>query len=130
MNFDQDWKYLFTSFNGRINRAPFWAGVVVLFGVSVVLSILSSVLSMIFAPLGMLVSLVTLVMIYPAVALYAKRWHDRSKSGYWTFISLVPLLGLLYMIYELGIQEGVPEANQYGKNPLVGSLAAAHPAAF
>ena len=25
-----DWKYLFTSFDGRINRAKFWAGVGVL----------------------------------------------------------------------------------------------------
>ena len=124
MNFDQDWKYLFTSFDGRINRAPFWAGVLVLIGANVVLAIIGSVLGMIFGPLSYLASIGSLILIYPAVALYAKRWHDQAKSGWWTLVALVPLLGALYTIYMLGIKEGEPEANQYGQNPLGGTVAA------
>ena len=124
MNFDQDWKYLFTSFDGRINRAPFWAGVLVLIGANVVLAIIGSVLGMIFGPLSYLATVGSLVLIYPAVALYAKRWHDQAKSGWWTLVALVPLLGALYTIYMLGIKEGEPEANQYGQNPLGGTVAA------
>ena len=124
MKFDLDWNYLFTSFDGRINRQPFWTGVVVLIGANIVFAIIGSILSMIFAPLGYLATIASLVMIYPAVALYAKRWHDRSKSGWWTLVALIPLLGAIYMIYELGFQEGVPEANEYGQNPL-GNTAAA-----
>ena len=33
-----DFKYLFTSFDGRINRAKWWAGVVILAIISIVLS--------------------------------------------------------------------------------------------
>lgn len=124
MNFDLDWKYLFTSFEGRINRQPFWTGVIVLIVVNVIISIITNILGSIFGPLSFLGVIASLVMIYPAAALYAKRWHDRSKSGWWTLIMLVPLLGLLYAIYEIGIQEGVPEDNQYGANPL-GRTAAA-----
>jgi uncharacterized membrane protein YhaH (DUF805 family) len=124
MNFDQDWKYLFTSFDGRINRAPFWAGVLVLIGANVALAIIGSVLGMIYGPLSYLASIGSLVLIYPAVALYAKRWHDQAKSGWWTLIALVPLLGAIYTIYMLGIKEGEPEANQYGQNPLGGTVAA------
>jgi uncharacterized membrane protein YhaH (DUF805 family) len=124
MNFDQDWKYLFTSFDGRINRAPFWAGVLVLIGANVALAIIGSVLGMIFAPLSYLASIGSLILIYPAVALYAKRWHDQAKSGWWTLIALVPVLGAIYTIYMLGIKEGEPEANQYGQNPLGGTVAA------
>ena len=124
MNFDQDWKYLFTSFDGRINRAPFWAGVLVLIGANVVLAIIGSVLGMIFGPLSYLASIGSLILIYPAVALYAKRWHDQAKSGWWTLVALVPLLGAIYTIYMLGIKEGEPEANQYGQNPLGGTVAA------
>ena len=123
MNFDQDWKYLFTSFDGRINREPFWAGVLVLIGANIVLAILGSILGMIFGPLQYLASIGSLVLIYPAVALYAKRWHDQAKSGWWTLIALVPLLGAIYMIYMLGIKEGEPAANQYGQNPLGGTVA-------
>jgi uncharacterized membrane protein YhaH (DUF805 family) len=124
MNFDQDWKYLFTSFDGRINREPFWAGVLVLIGANVVLAIIGSILGMIFGPLSYLPAIASLVLIYPAVALYAKRWHDQAKSGWWTLIALVPLLGAIYTIYMLGIKEGEPEANQYGQNPLGGTVAA------
>lgn len=118
MNFDLDWKYLFTSFDGRINRQPFWTGVIVLIVANIIISIIAGILTNIIPALGMIVSLISIVLIYPALALYAKRWHDRSKSGWWSLIALVPLLGIIYMIYEIGIQEGVPEANQYGPNPL------------
>ena len=118
MSFDQDWKYLFTSFDGRINRAPFWAGVIVLIVANIALSIIGAILGNIAPFLSIIVSIASLVLIYPALALYAKRWHDRSKSGWWTLIMLIPLLGLIYAIYEIGIQEGVPGSNQYGPNPL------------
>ncbi|MEO5806204.1 DUF805 domain-containing protein [Devosia sp.] len=113
MDFKQDWKYLFTSFDGRINRAPFWAGVLVLIAVNIVASILASIIHV-----QALSVIVSLVLIYPSVALYAKRWHDRSKSGWWTLILLVPLLGIIYAIYEIGTQPGTPGSNQYGPNPL------------
>ena len=42
-----------------------------------------------------------------ALALYAKRWHDRDKSGWWSLIGLVPIIGAIWLIVELGILEGV-----------------------
>ena len=122
--FNQDWKYLFTSFDGRINREPFWAGVLVLIAANIVLAIIGGILGAIFGPLQYLATIGSLVLISPAVALYAKRWHDQAKSGWWTLIALVPLLGAIYMIYMLGIKEGEPAANQYGQNPLGGTAAA------
>lgn len=118
MNFNQDWQYLFTSFEGRINRAPFWAGVIVLLVVNIAIAIVGNILGAIWGPLALLTTIASLVLIYPALALYAKRWHDRSKSGWWSLILLIPLLGIIYAIYEIGVQEGVPETNQYGPNPL------------
>ena len=41
-----DWKYLFTSFQGRINRAKFWAGVGVMIGISIVLSLIDALLGL------------------------------------------------------------------------------------
>lgn len=122
--FDQDWKYLFTSFEGRINRQPFWAGVIVLIVINIAIAIVTNILGAIWGPLAYLGTIASLVMIYPGVALYAKRWHDQSKSGWWTLVALIPLLGAIYMIYMLGIKEGEPAANQYGQNPLGGTVAA------
>jgi uncharacterized membrane protein YhaH (DUF805 family) len=31
-----------------------------------------------------------------------KRWHDRGKHGYWVFINLIPLVGPIWALIELG----------------------------
>ena len=114
-----DWKYLFTSFDGRINRAKFWAGVGVLFAIGIVAQIIDALLGTTGeSGLGIVGVIVMLASIYPALALYAKRWHDRDKSGWWSLIALVPIIGAIWLLVELGILEGTRGANQYGPDPL------------
>jgi uncharacterized membrane protein YhaH (DUF805 family) len=114
-----DWKYLFTSFDGRINRGKFWAGVGVLLAIGIVAQIIDAMLgTMGESGFGVIGVIVMLASIYPALALYAKRWHDRDKSGWWSLIGLVPIIGAIWLIVELGILEGTRGANQYGSDPL------------
>ncbi|UJW84890.1 DUF805 domain-containing protein [Devosia sp. SL43] len=121
---NQDWKYLFTSFNGRITRETFWVGLAVLIVVNIGLSLIGAFLGMIFGPLSYLAAIASLATVYPAVALYAKRWHDLSKSGWWTLVALIPVLGAIYVIYMLAIKEGEPASNQYGAAAFDGPVAA------
>ena len=96
-----DWKWLFTSLDGRINRAKFWAGVGVMFVVMIVAIILDNLLGLTFTPefpYGWLYALATIVLIWPAIVLYAKRWHDRDKSGWWSLIMLVPFIGGIWFL--------------------------------
>jgi uncharacterized membrane protein YhaH (DUF805 family) len=116
-----DWNYLFTSFDGRINRQPFWIG-------SLVLSVASLVVSFVVAAIfgqGMFGSLlqfiVALAILYPSVAIAAKRFHDRDKSGWWILIVLIPFIGLIWYIVELGFLPGTPGPNRFGPDPLGGS---------
>ena len=67
---------------------------------------------------GILGLIVALAAIYPAIALYAKRWHDRDKSGWWTLIVLVPIVGPIWILVELGILEGTRGDNRFGPDPL------------
>lgn len=118
-----DWTYLLTSFNGRINRAKFWAGIGVFILIGIVALILDAILGTRFntgsgAQVGIISSLAGLASIYFAIALYAKRWHDRDKSGWWTLIGLVPVIGGIWLLVELGFLEGTRGANQYGPDPL------------
>ena len=115
-----DWKYLFTSFDGRINRAKFWAGVGVLIALSIVAAILDAILGSDLGEsgTGLFGAIVGLVSIFFFIALYAKRWHDRGKSGWWTLIALVPFIGQIWILVELGMLEGDRGANQYGPDPL------------
>jgi uncharacterized membrane protein YhaH (DUF805 family) len=115
-----DWKYLFTSVDGRINRAKLWAGVGVLVLIGIVGMLIDYLLGTKSAAggFGLISSIVTLVSIYLAICLYAKRWHDRGKSGWWTLIGLVPLIGGIWMLIELGILEGTRGSNRFGADPL------------
>jgi uncharacterized membrane protein YhaH (DUF805 family) len=143
-----DFKYLFTSFDGRINRAKYWAGIVILAIISIVLGFIigavfgSSILG------AILVTLVTLALFYPGYAVAAKRFQDRDKPGVTALYGLVPVLiasllqafGLtgtpnnpnalgwicnlitmgvgLWFLIELGILKGTPGPNRFGGDPL------------
>ena len=59
---------------------------------------------------------VFLILLTPALvnfAVLAKRWHDRNKSAWWTFILLVPVIGVLWTSVECGFFKGT-----LGKKPL------------
>jgi len=115
-----DRKYLLTSFDGRINRGKFWASVGLIFVGSIIATILDNVLGTKFSgkPYGFIYAIYALAMLYPAFAVYAKRWHDRNKSGWWSLILLVPFIGAIWFLVECGILEGTRGANQYGPDPL------------
>ena len=53
----------------------------------------------------------------PAIILYAKRWHDRDKSGWWSLIVLIPGIGGIWMLIELGFLRGTAGPNRFGSDP-------------
>lgn len=61
-------------------------------------------------PLSMLVSLVLLV---PGLAVSVRRLHDIDRSGWWMLIVLIPIIGLLVMLYW-AVQPGTDGANRFG----------------
>lgn len=88
MNF----RYLYTSFEGRINRKPFWIGSLILFAAAIVVSFAVLMpLSAANATLGALAGLVLwLALLFPGVALGVKRLHDRGKSGLLMAVFIAP----------------------------------------
>ncbi len=54
------------------------------------------------------------------IASDAKRYHDRNKSGWWQLISLVPFIGKLCLLVELGFMKGTRGANRYGHADVFG----------
>ena len=114
-----DWKYLFTSLEGRIGRQSYWMGVIAM----TVITIAAALIDLVLGTAGEngygIVSIIAaLALIYPAIVLYAKRWHDRGKSGWWTLIAFVPIIGGLWLLIELGFLKGTDGDNQYGPDPL------------
>jgi uncharacterized membrane protein YhaH (DUF805 family) len=107
---------LLFSIEGRISRKSFW-----LFFLS--LSILDILLRVLLrhedaATLKNAHYIFLVVFIYPSIAVLAKRWHDRNKSAAFVFINLIPFVGPLWAIVELGFFLGSAGDNQYGCDPL------------
>lgn len=124
----------YLSFSGRINRQSWWLSLLALVVIeAVIFVILGAVLgpgatpidpndqaAMAAAMSKIMVPAVVigLIVLYPTLALYTKRWHDRGKSGWWTLIVIVPIIGGIWALVELGFLKGTAGANKYGPDPL------------
>lgn len=98
-------------FDGRVARKPFWMYILMYVIVVVVANIVLSIVG-----LEMLAPLISLALLLPSLGITARRLHDTGRSGWWQLIGLVPLLGLIVMIY-FTVQDSEPGANMYGANP-------------
>ncbi len=127
-----DWRWLLTSFEGRINRGKFWAGVALLIVAQIVMYMLigtvfgyqyveGSSLPQMGLLSGLATFLVGIALLYCALAVYAKRWHDRDKSGWWSLILLIPILGGIWLLVECGCLVGTQGPNRFGPDPLAGA---------
>ena len=105
------------SFDGRIKRKAWWLAVALIIALNLMLNSLSSSYT---SPFGvqMLSMIVSLALLWPLLAVSAKRWHDRNKSGLWTFINVVPIIGSIWMVVECGCLKGTAGENEYGPEPV------------
>ena len=96
-----DFRYLYTSFEGRINRKPFWIASLILFVIAIVISFAVLMpISAANATMGGLAGLIlSLAFLYPGVALGVKRLHDRGKSGLLMVVFIAP--GLISQLCDL-----------------------------
>jgi uncharacterized membrane protein YhaH (DUF805 family) len=113
-----DWQDLLFQFNGRINRAKFWIGALIVWLITVVFMMIAFAMN---NSIGWLLFLVAYIgIIWIGLAVSIKRWHDRGKSGWWVLIGLVPIIGPLWALIETGFLEGDKGDNEYGPDPLAG----------
>lgn len=114
-------------FSGRATRSEFWYFVLfnIIFGV--VINLIVAV------PLAMLMIasganedgatalaelpglLYLLAVIIPSIAVSVRRLHDSGKSGWWWFLSVVPVLAFVLLVFYALDSE--PGDNKYGPNP-------------
>jgi len=106
-----DFKYLFTTAEGRISRQQWWIGVGILF-------VISLVSSMLFGSDGMVSAIIGILMLIAGIMLHIKRCHDRGKSGCWCLLLLIPVVGFIWAVIDLGILPGTVGPNEYGPDPL------------
>lgn len=65
---------------------------------------------------GILTNIFMVASIIPALAVGVRRLHDIDRSGWWTLIVLIPLIGWLILLYWT-VKAGTPGPNRFG-NPV------------
>jgi uncharacterized membrane protein YhaH (DUF805 family) len=73
---------------------------------------------------AVLTGLYLLATVLPSFAGLVRRLHDTNHSGWWIFISLVPLVGQFVLLRFL-IKDGDPGPNRFGPNPKTEAVAPA-----
>lgn len=101
------------SFKGRISRTTYWLMQLLLVVISVITVAADADYSD-FSPYA----LTWIVITWCALAVAAKRWHDRNKSAWWILIALIPIIGGIWTFVELGFFRGTTGKNRFGLDPL------------
>lgn len=119
-----NWSAFLFSFKGRVSRTAFWlvflAGLVV--GGVLQFAALGSAMFGEFDPanppsIPVWYWLAQIPLIWIGLANYCKRWHDQDKSGWFSLLLLIPILGWLIWLVMLGFIGGSPGPNRFGDEP-------------
>ena len=108
--------WLLFSFEGRISRQTYW--------LFIVATMVVCLLPMYFLfgdnveGASHYLNVMSVLLIWPSLAVQAKRWHDRDKSGWWILINFIPIIGWLWALIENGFLKGTEGPNRYGYDPL------------
>lgn len=97
------WRH-FSNFNGRSTVKDYWTVFLINFLIGCVISATG---------LMELSYLATIVFFIPGLAIAVRRMHDVNKSGWYLLMSLIPLIGWIFVIVAL-CSASVVENNKYG----------------
>jgi uncharacterized membrane protein YhaH (DUF805 family) len=102
----------YATFSGRATRSEFWY--FQLFNI-IANIVLVMIIDGIFG-ISEAYYLYLIILIIPAWALITRRLHDVGKSGWFLLISIIPIIGALWLLI-LYVRDSTPGANEYGPNP-------------
>ncbi len=100
-------------FSGRSRRAEYWYFLLFNFIIAFILAIISFVVGDNFGILGLLYGLAVFL---PGLGVSVRRLHDIGKSGWMLLVSLIPLIGTIWLLI-LMVTDSNPGDNKYGPNP-------------
>lgn len=119
---------------GRINRAKYWLAALIYI---VVIGIVSAIMSLLWAVIPgdfvdgsysvtglkavpyIIVGFASVAfLLWSGICVGIKRCHDRDRSGWFLLVSLIPIIGGLWLAIELYFLRGTFGPNSYGDDPL------------
>ena len=99
-------------FSGRAQRMEYWMFSLFYTIFAIVLMIIEGILGL----GGQITLLYLLAMLIPSFAVTFRRLHDTDHSGWWFFIGLVPLIGMIILVVFMALDSQAGE-NRFGPDP-------------
>ena len=109
----------YANFSGRASRSEYWYFALFVFIGIVLLMIIDSVTGFYDskANIGLFSTIFKLAIFIPQLAVSVRRLHDVDKSGWWWFIALIPIIGIIWLLV-LYCTKGTEGENRFGSDPL------------
>jgi uncharacterized membrane protein YhaH (DUF805 family) len=101
----------YANFSGRASRSEYWYFALFYLIVDLVAIVIDAAVSGMhgFSPVSLIVSI---ALFLPSMAVLFRRLHDTDRSGWWSLIGLVPLVGGVVLIVFL-CQRGTGAPNRF-----------------
>lgn len=100
----------YAAFEGRARRKEFWFFMLFFIILSIIAAVIDGVIG-----LPILSIVVFLGLVLPSISVSIRRLHDTGRSGWWYLLSLIPIVGLVLIVFFCFDSQA--ETNAYGPNP-------------
>jgi uncharacterized membrane protein YhaH (DUF805 family) len=107
----------YADFEGRARRTEYWMFFLVNLIIAIMIGIIGRIIHV-----PVLSTLYSLAVLVPGIAVGVRRLHDTGRTGWWLLISLIPLIGTIWIIVLLA-SNGDQGSNQYGADPKAAAAA-------
>ncbi len=105
-------------FSGRAQRSEYWYWVLFMILANIAISFLEAVINdMATGNAGLLNAAFSIATLLPGVSVVVRRLHDTNRSGWWYWIVLVPIVGIIILLVWLATK-GSDGPNDFGHDPL------------
>ncbi|MDE1251249.1 DUF805 domain-containing protein [Vibrio aestuarianus] len=108
----------YATFSGRSRRKEYWYFFLFNLLISMFLGFIDALTGS-FDPAtgyGLFSSMYTLALFIPGIAVGVRRLHDTGRTGWWLLIMLIPIIGILVLLYFM-VSNGDSGTNKYGHDP-------------
>ncbi|MCD9496485.1 DUF805 domain-containing protein [Photobacterium carnosum] len=108
----------YAQFQGRSRRKEFWFFTLINACISLACSLVDTTLQLptVMEGYGVLGALYAAFAFIPTVAVTVRRLHDQDRTGWWALIMLIPIVGILVLLYFM-VQNSTEGSNRFGRNP-------------
>ncbi|TBT51038.1 DUF805 domain-containing protein [Vibrio parahaemolyticus] len=108
----------YATFSGRSRRKEYWYFFLFNLLISLFLTFVDGLTGSFYpgTGYGLFSGIYTLALLIPGIAVGVRRLHDIGRSGWWLLIVLIPIIGVLVLLY-FTVSKGNSGSNRYGSDP-------------